>query len=504
MHAVTRRVARTIRRRGLFSAGDRIAVAVSGGSDSVALAWLMQELGVGHNWTPAGIIHVNHQLRGEESEADDAFCRALADRLGWPIEIVRVDVAAVARDRGRSIEVAAREVRYSFFAEAADRMNAGVVATGHTLDDQAETVLMRLLGGAGTRGLSGIRPRRDRVARPLIDCRRADLRAYLTDRDEPFREDSSNLDRAVPRNRIRRDLVPAIEAVAPAGLSALARLADLAADDEAALEQAAIETVPIVVLNSVRSEPSGALGSPRVSEPDGVQGPPSVQNVRSGAPSIQNAGAGVELSAPALSALPPALGRRVVRLVAAWVVPDARLSARHLEAVRLLAATERTIGHLDLPGLAVDRLRAVLTVEPPGAAPPARTAVEYPVEVPGRVDVPEAGVTITASCADGRAAENMAAAGSRVVLQGDAVAAPLIVRNRKAGDRFRPLGAPGRRKLQDVLVDRKVPRRERDRVPVVTDRNGHVVWIAGVAVAEAYRVTSPTAGVVVLEMRKNP
>ena len=466
MHTVTRRVARTVRRRRLLSAGDRVAVAVSGGSDSVALAWLVHELAAERRWVPVGLLHVNHLLRGDASDADDAFCRALAERIGWPFESVRVDVAAMARDRGCSIEVAARDARYAFFDEAAERVDAGVVATGHTMDDQAETVLMRLLEGAGTRGLSGIRPRRGRVVRPLIDCRRSELRTYLIDRAEPFREDLTNLDTSVPRNRIRRDLMPVVETVAPGGVTALARFAELAAADESVLEQAAIQKMPTVVLSKRR--------------------------------------AGVELNTSVLAGLPPALGRRVVRLAVAGFAPGARLSARHLEAVRLLAAAERTGGHLDLPGLTVDRSGAALVID--GSAPHAVEAVafEYRLEVPGTIDVPEAGVTMTASRSRDVTTKGLEAAGSRVAVQESEIAAPLTVRNRRPGDRFRPLGAPGRRKLQDLLVDRKIPRDERGRVPVVVDQSGQVVWVAGVAVSDACRVRSPEAGVVVLEMRKNP
>jgi tRNA(Ile)-lysidine synthase len=460
-----RRVSATIRRRALLAPGDRVAVAVSGGPDSVALAWLLHDLQPTAEWTVAGLIHVNHQLRGAESDADEAFCRDLAARLGWPIEVRAVDVRGAARSTRRSTETTARDLRYAAFEDAADALGASVIATGHSLDDQAETVLMRLLAGAGTRGLSGVRPKRARYRRPLIDCRRDALRDWLVARAEPFRTDTSNDDVSIPRNRLRHELMPAVVRIAPGGVRALARLADLAADDEAALEGRAIELLPAIV------------------------------SIRAG---------GVQVSTEGLAALPPAIARRVVRAAVRQAAPGARPGAGHLETVRRLAASEKTGGRLDLPGLTVTRRAATIAIVHAAApAGPASRAFEYALPVPGSVHVPEAGVDVVAAIDAHAATDRLRASATRVALQASALALPLVVRNRRAGDRMRPLGAPGRRKLQDVFVDRKVPRQDRDRVPVVVDRSGRIVWVAGLAVADECRVTAPETGVVILELRNN-
>jgi tRNA(Ile)-lysidine synthase len=473
-----RAVARFVRRRRLWGEDDRIAVAVSGGSDSVALAFIVRDLeriGLGH---PVGLIHVNHQLRGAESEADEAFCAALAARLEWPIDVARVDVTRAARERGQSIESAARDARYACFERAAERLRATVVVTGHTADDQAETVLLRLLRGAGTRGLSGIRPRRGIYARPLLECRRADLRDDLARRGEAFRDDSSNLDLSIPRNRLRQSLMPVIEAMAPGGVRALARVAGLAEEDEAVLTRAAIETARTLVLS------------------------------REGAPGRAEA---LEIDGAALRSIEPAIGRRAVRALAAEVAPRATLGAVQLQAIWRLAQADKPKGHLDLAGLTVDRRGDVLRFMPElETRPPARRAERRPLrgaekqgpkrlDVPGSVYLPEADVTITAERQD-RGVE-LGKDGARACVQADSVDMPLAVRTRRPGDRFRPLGSPGRRKLQDVFVDRKVPRDERDRVPVVVDARGRLVWVAGVALADECRVTAPEAGVVILRLR---
>jgi tRNA(Ile)-lysidine synthase len=470
MHEVVGRVAGVIKRARLIDAGDRVAVAVSGGSDSVALLWLLHRVSTDLGFTLAGVVHVNHGLRGEDAAADEAFVQALASRLELPCEVAHVDVAALARARRQSIEVAAREARYAFFDDAAARLAATRVATGHTMDDQAETVLLRLLRGAGSRGVTGIRLRRGRVIRPVLDCRRADLLQYLAAIGEPYREDASNRDRAIARNRVRHELVPVIEQLAPGGVRALARFARLSGDDEAYLERVAIEAASFSVLFS---------------------------------------GGGVEVKRGALAGLPPAIARRVVRRAVAGAAPDLTLAVGHLDAVRALAAADKPEGHLDLPGLAVERRGDVLTLAPRARDQvghprgPVPASYEYVLTLPGSVDVPEAGVTIAATTVPGTDTARVPSSHPDVaVVQAGSIAAPFAVRSRRPGDRLRPLGAPGRRKLQDVFVDRKVPRRERDRVPIVVDRAGRIVWVAGLTVADECRVTAPEAGMVILELKR--
>jgi tRNA(Ile)-lysidine synthase len=471
------RILRTIRRHGLVGEGDRVAIAVSGGGDSVALVWLLQEIAQAGRLpgTIAGLIHVNHQLRGAESARDEAFCRTLASRLDWRLEVGSFDVAARARETHRSIEAAAREIRYGFLAEAAARLGATRVATAHTLEDQAETVLLRLLRGAGARGMGGIRVRRGIFIRPALDCRRAELRRYLQAHGESFCEDSSNLDASVPRNRVRHQLLPVVEEIAPGGITALARFASLAAEDEAYLEQVAAEAASSVRLRESVFHNSGKKSTP-----------------------------GVVLDAKALAGLPKPLGRRVLRQAIAQVAPAAGLTAVHLQALLELAAGDRASGHLDLPGLQVERRGPTLCMDAadsvasrPGAG------FEAILTVPGCVDIKEAGLTIAAALENRPAwTPDPGHPHDRAAIQASSVQLPLNVRFRRPGDRFRPLGAPGRRKLQDLLVDRKVPRQDRDHVPLVVDAAGRIVWVVGLAIAEDCRVTSPATGVVVLKAER--
>jgi tRNA(Ile)-lysidine synthase len=455
-----RRAARSIRERALIGDSDAVAVAVSGGADSVALLLILGAIAARARWRVAGVIHVNHGLRGVESDEDEAFVRALARRLSLPCEVAHVDVRARARDRHQSIEAAARDLRYAAFADAASALGATLVATGHTRDDQAETVLLRLLRGAGSRGLGGIRPKRGRYVRPLIDCRRGDLRAFLAAAGEPFREDASNADLAIARNRVRHALLPILDRDWPGAIRALARAAELAADDERVLARMAKEMAPALSLSPA---------------------------------------SGVQLDVRGLVPLPAAIARRIVR--DAIEAAGGTASLRDVDAVRRLARAPRPDGRLDLGGFEVSRRGSALRFR---AAHPRGGRVrpfEYVLPVPGDVHIDETGATIRASIRKGLPATSVSAGRDEAWVALSAIALPLVVRSRRPGDRVRPFGAPGSRKLQDVLVDAKIPREARDEVALVVDARGTLLWVAGVAAAEAGRVTALDADVVILQLK---
>jgi tRNA(Ile)-lysidine synthetase-like protein len=275
--------------------------------------------------------------------------------------------------------------------------------------------------------------------------------------------------------------MPIIGRLAPGGVRALARLAALARDDEDFLQRAAIEAGRSLVLSQ---------------EAGGASQPTSTLRV----------------DCRTLAALPPALGRRVVREVLQRAAPGAGFTVRHIEAVRELASADKSNGHLDLPGLAVERRGRSMSIAPrleandanPRGRPrrlTGRGSIQRALDVPGAVDMPEAGVRIAASLKAGEPTAARDLDRHVAMLQASSLTLPLAVRTRRPGDRIRPLGAPGRRKLQDLLVDRKVPREAREIVPLVVDAADRIVWVVGVAIAEECRVTSPGAGVVILEVR---
>ncbi len=473
MHPLAERVRRTVNRFALLPAGSRVVVALSGGADSVALTRLLGELARPLDVTIAGLAHLNHQLRGEAADRDEAFCRAVADALGAAIDVERIDVGALARSRHESTEEAGRFARYQFLARAAERLAADRIAVGHTCDDQAETLLLRLLRGAGPRGLAGIYPKFGSIVRPLLEVTHADLVGYLGDLGQSFCEDETNADQSIPRNRVRHRLIPMLaREFSPGIVEVLAREAAIARDDAAWLEQAAREAAAGVI----RPTPEGSV-----------------------------------VEVPGLLALPPALARRVLVEALDRGAGGRMIAFSHAEALLALAAGPEDGAPVDLPGQRARRAGHQLILRPRGPGPtrhPGETNFfRYSLSTPGEAVVPEAGCTVTAEPAPVQASHGNlgwlgAGASGEAVVDAAKIVPPLAVRNRRPGDRFRPLGLDGHKKLQDLFVDRKVPSDVRDRVPLVVDETDRVVWVVGHGIDAHFKVTDGTKSVVILKLKE--
>ncbi|HSK10693.1 MAG TPA: tRNA lysidine(34) synthetase TilS [Vicinamibacterales bacterium] len=489
MLALVERVHRTIQRYDLLPPGARVLVAASGGADSTALLCLLSELAPRGGFTLAGLAHFNHRLRPAAGE-DERFCRDLAAGLSLPIEVADGDVSAGARRARTSLEDAARRMRYAFLAEAADRMGASHIAVGHTRDDQAETVLLALIRGAGPRGLAGMAARRGRIVRPLIEQSHDELVRWLSSRQRTFREDESNLDPRFLRNRVRHELLPLLRGrFSPGIVSVLARAAVIAGDDAALLdEQAAAALAGIVAAGA---DPGATV-----------------------------------LDAGALAAWPPALARRVAAIALSRVAGGARtIGFDHAERLVALAAGA-VRGPISLPGQQAELLNGRVWLRPragrSGRAPGAGlNSFRVPLSIPGEAVVPggrvvsselgpspawEGGHSFIPAVRERAPGEPVltvrAGFGARWTAVVDArTVSGLTVRFRRPGDLFRPLGLGGRKKLQDFFVDCKVPRDQRDRTPIVVDGADRIVWVAGHAIAEDYRVTGVTRDVVILKLR---
>ncbi len=476
--SLRQRVIGTIRRHALLRDGPRVLVGLSGGADSVALLLLLRELEQDGALAIAGAAHLNHQLRGAEADGDEAFCAALAGTLGVPFVAERTDIAALARAQKRSLEDAARSARYAFFERAADALSAGVIAVAHTKEDQAETFLLRLLRGSGTRGLAAIQPRAGRIVRPLLDVARADLRAYLASRGQAFREDSSNADVAIPRNRVRHELIPYLAShFSPGVTDVLVRDAVLARQDEEFLRGEAIKLAARIVLTDVA----------------------------------------VRIDAAGLSSAPRALSSRVAQAALQRLAGLKPITFEHVERLLALADGAGAGRAVSLPGQDAVRVGGTIVLR---AAPTRRlgsaksrrdegggNSFAFSLSIPGEVELGPQGLVVRAERAPGPEQETgrhrtWAGRGHEVGVAAGALELPLGVRSRRPGDRFRPLGAPGVRKLQDFLVDRKVARQDRDSLPLVVDGRDRIVWVVGQAVAEDFRVTDPSQGVLLLKVRR--
>jgi tRNA(Ile)-lysidine synthase len=461
--SILTRVSEFARRHALWRPDTRAIAAVSGGSDSVALLLLLRDLHARGELVLDAVAHLNHMTRAEASNEDEAFCRELARSLALPFVTATIDVPAAARLQRQSIEVAAREARQQFFEDVLRARGATCVATAHTQDDQAETVLLRMVRGSGIRGLGGMAPARRGRVRPLLTCTRQVLRDELMARNQVWREDATNADVSNVRNRVRHELLPYLERhFNPSVREALVRLADLARADEAALTRdAAAATFQVL-----RSAGSGAI----------------------------------RLDGPVLESLPAAVARRVVQCALEMASGGVSHGIDDIDAVRSVAHGHRAA--VEVSGVRAEHSAGsvVLLTKGPGRSP---APFEFNLSVPGVVEAPDAAWVLEA-CGPKTVSSDRPIGRSPDEVELDAahVPGPLIVRSRLPGDRIRPLGSAGRKKLQDVFVDRKVSPAARNQVPVVTDPSGRIVWVAGHVLNEDFKVTDRTKAVIILRLRR--
>ena len=425
-------VRETIAREAMLPSGGRVLVGLSGGADSVALVRALCALGY-----EVHAFHLNHCLRGAESDRDEAFVRALCDRLGLALTVRRADVGQAARETGESVETAARRLRYAAFDRAADKVGAARIATAHTADDNLETMLFHLIRGTGTRGLAGIPPVRGRIVRPLLDVTREEVEAYLAELGQDYVTDSSNLCAGYTRNRIRQTVVPALRALNPSAAQAAGRAARLARQDDAALEDMAARAL---------------------------------------------AEGGADGNACPLHALeaPPAVRMRMLRLLLTRAgVPMGRVTARHYDQLsRLLDGTAD--GRCVLPdGFTAYREGSVLRILRESPRPPVPvfdgfSARLWDTSTKLTVNRRKQGEvfnntfnTFFADC-------------------GTIHFGTLGVRTPAPGDRLCLPGARGARSLKRLMTDLRIPISARARLAVLYDRNGVIaVQSVGIDVSRA-------------------
>jgi tRNA(Ile)-lysidine synthase len=455
--ALLHRVVRTIRSRGLVDSGQHILVAVSGGPDSVALLSLFHKLRPSWSLTLTA-VHCNYGLRGVESEADQEFVEALCRDLKIPLHVRRLDVQA--RSRRESLQAAARDLRYRVMTDLAAECGADRTALGHTADDQAETVLLWLLRGAGLRGLSGMPSSREgNIIRPLYETRRRDLVAYLHDAGLSFRRDSSNAKPLYLRNRIRHEILPVLQRVVPATVEVLCRLADICREDDGFLDRQVAALCEDKVLPA-----------------------------RDG---------GWTIDRSFLQRVPYAVQRRVVRdLMRRCDVVHRSPDLRTVE--RILQAATKRGGTADVY---VKSIRVMVGEDHVRFLPSGSLMVERDrpsqtmsinLTVPGQVAWAETGQIIRAEALSRGPAETTEQGKSRIVVDADRLSGPLLVRAWMPGDRFCPAGMRGHsKKLQDLFSDLRVPIALRKRIPLVVAPEG-IVWVVGYRQDERWTPTTVT------------
>ncbi len=521
MHPLAQRVLVHIRREELLRAGDRVGIAVSGGIDSVALLRLLFETR-GELGIVLAVVHFNHRLRGPESEADEGFVRGLARELGLEFFCEGADVVARAAEEHLSVEAAARELRYGFFGS---HLGTGVsvpglskIATGHTLDDQAETVLMRLIRGTGMRGLGGIHPRvlvededeefddsdgHGEIVRPLLGIRRRELEQYLVEIKQPWREDSSNADPMFTRNRVRQMVLPLLEReFNPAIAENLAELSEIARGEEDYWENEISGWLGTVVQ---WSQPQWARAMEQAQSLVQIQSPqnqprPNQANASDAQLSDEwQDAADASISRAWLLTEPVAAQRRLVKAIGENAgIP---LEFRHVEEILRFAGENGPSGkELALPrGWKVRREHEAVTflAPDPRAADRISPDYEYPLAVPGRVVVAEACLVIEALLLPAEWSE--AEYNPQQLLDAELLAGSLTLRNWRAGDRFWPAHTKGPKKIKELLQERHLGQTERKLWPVVLCAD-EVVWVRGFAVPARLRARAGRAAVWIGEM----
>lgn len=408
---------------GMLPPGATVLCALSGGADSMALLTCLGELAGDQGFTVFA-AHYNHQLRGEESQRDEAFVTGWCETHAVPLTVGRGDVAAEAAGQGRGIEETARAMRYAFLEETAKKVGADRIATAHTADDNAETLLLHLVRGTGLDGLAGIPPVRGPFVRPLLETTRQEIEAYLALRSVPWIQDSSNADPAYARNRIRRDVMPVLRALNPAFSRTLAANLRHIRADRAYLEELA---------EPVSSKAQWKDGS-------------------------------LVLEAAALSSLPRPVAVRAVKQVLARLGRH-QISAVHLDQILDLDGPSH---RLDLPqGLTVRRAYDKLVFSLGQAEDPPLSPVEIPGE--GTYRLGDWRIELRPCLCP----EHPDQGPYQWYLRREALTFPLEARTRQTGDTLR---LPGRRQkpLKKWYIDEKIPRLTRDTLPVLADAQGLV------------------------------
>jgi len=460
------RVLHFIQRHGLIKPSEPLLVAVSGGPDSVCLLHILLNLrdkpGI-----ELHIAHLNHQLRGAESEADARYVTELAQRLGIPATIEQRDVKSYQAEHRLSLEEAAREVRYTFLAEVAGAVGASRVAVGHTNDDHIETILMHLIRGSGTRGLRGLQPRTGwrfqgktlTVIRPLLSTSREETTGYCQQHRLNPCLDTSNLSLSPLRNRIRLELLPLMQSYNPQVSEALHRLSQIAGDD----------------LDFINGE-SQQLWHQIAQEQENT----------------------IILDKERLRTLPPSLKRHLLRISLEKLAGNLRdIETRHIE--QLIAALGKPAGReISLPyGITfiIEYNRYLLSTDPASLSPFPLIEGEFSLKIPGETPLPGWRVEATVIPREQATKEDDLTANFDWDKTGDS----LTIRTRKRGDRFQPLGMGQPKKVGEFMIDARIPRAWRQRIPIVCSP-GQILWIAGWRIDERVKVTEATAKVLRLKM----
>ena len=445
---ILEKVKKTIKKNNLIQKDDRVLIAYSGGMDSTAMLMILWELR--REWTlKLALAHFNHRLR-QRADEDEHFVREMAKEYSLPVFVGSEDVRSYAQSKSLNLEEAARELRYAFLEKTAEKWGATKIATGHTMTDQAETFLIRLLRGSGAKGLGGIHPMVGGIIiRPLIQVKREEIEFYLSKKNIPYRIDESNFDRRFLRNRIRLELIPYLEEKYETRIiDHLSNTASILQEEENLLQKIENEKVARAIFK---------------------------KNNR------------ILLNLKFLASLPLALRRRAMRNFLSQLKGDLRgISFSDVEGALELGEGKEC--HLQ-KGLSLRREGGFVFLKEK-----ARSKINYEHLWKGEsiLEIKELGLRLEGKkIKNGHSLPLKIDDENQAFLDGEKLKFPLLVRNRHEGDRYQPLGAPGRKKLKEIMRAKGIPLSERERKPVFLCRND-IIWVMGLPVAESFKVKKNT------------
>jgi tRNA(Ile)-lysidine synthase len=449
-----KKVQNTLTTHRMLQAGDRVLVALSGGPDSVALCHILYELRQTYR-VELVTAHVHHGLRGSEADQDASFVQNLARQLGLPIVVQRVNVHSWRKEHGGSLQMAARALRYQCLHQIMVNEGASKLALGHNADDQAEEILLRIFRGAGQRGLSGMPPcNRKGVIRPLLECHRHEITSYLENRNLACRQDESNLKPWCQRNLLRLELLPKLQQDFNSNLSAtLLRTSNIFREEEEFWESLLSEWLDQYSAESEDGE--------------------------------------IRLPIGPLMETHPAMQKRLLRRAVEKVKGDLRsFGFHHTEILLQLCRSAAANSLIDLPGeVKAEKNYSWLTIRLHLQTP---EDFSYEIAGPGSYPFPCLNHRMVLEYAAADLATEFGRHPTEALVDLDRISFPLVLRSSKAGDRFRPLGLGGGKKLKKFFIDAKIPRSQRRRIPILCSGE-QIIWVVGLRLDDRVKVTAKSS-----------
>lgn len=434
----------------MVETGDTVLAAVSGGQDSMAMLMCLVSLRERLGFRLV-IAHVNHGVRGELADRDQRFVELTARKLYLPYHTINVDMVAHGRMLGISSEEAGRLLRYDFFRQVLAGYGKGKIAVAHNMNDQAETVLFRIMRGTGIDGIKGMSFNQDDIIRPLLNIKRDEIESYIRENDIEIVEDHTNLETVYTRNRIRLELLPYImKNFNPNIIEGLFRMSLLAAEDSMIIEESVEKKYNSLVKNKSHNS--------------------------------------IIFKGSIFMREPQPLGKRLIRKAVLDIKGTLHgVEEKHISSAMELFQNGRTGSSLDLPGGIVARVSYdEFSIE---KARHLREELPQIEIVPGDNRIPEWGLIIKVEITN--SADSGGREKSSVTIDGDKLEGEILLRQRRDGDRFSPIGLIGSKKLKDYFIDKKVPRDQRDTIPIISDSKG-IVWVAGYSVDKRVAVDKNT------------